>query len=165
MWHYALVSCTPSQSIGLLGGTLFWCWVSLCVIFYQYLYMVLFHHNGDYYWTFMFIMFTLDYTFRLSDTRLFWFCNYEPPWVILLHSLEYWIEYVTFRPLYVMRRFSNGILYRGVPGFATDCPCSVWCGGLTNCFQYAGAIFGNLVGNEPVGLQVWHYGEQLFHCF
>ena len=30
MWHYALVSSTPSQSIGqVLGCALFWCWVSL----------------------------------------------------------------------------------------------------------------------------------------
>ena len=30
MWHCALVSSTPSQSIGLVfGGALFWCWVSL----------------------------------------------------------------------------------------------------------------------------------------
>ena len=25
------------------------------------------------------------------------------------------------------------IFYRGVPGFATDCPCGVWCRGLTTC--------------------------------
>ena len=32
MWHGALVSCTPSQSIGLVFGCpLFWCWVLLCV--------------------------------------------------------------------------------------------------------------------------------------
>ena len=33
-WHCALVSCTPSQSIGMdFGCALFWCWVSLCVPF------------------------------------------------------------------------------------------------------------------------------------
>ena len=32
MWHWALVSCTPSQSIGLvLGCAFFWCSVSSCV--------------------------------------------------------------------------------------------------------------------------------------
>ena len=32
IWHCVLVSCIPSQSIGLfLGCGLFWCWVSLCV--------------------------------------------------------------------------------------------------------------------------------------
>ena len=30
MWHFTLVSSTPSQSIGLIFGcALFWCWVSL----------------------------------------------------------------------------------------------------------------------------------------
>ena len=34
MWHCALVSCTPPQSIGLVFGCApFWCWVSLCVTF------------------------------------------------------------------------------------------------------------------------------------
>ena len=33
----------------------------------------------------------------------------------------------------------------GVPGFATDCPCSVWCRGLTTCPLYVGPLFGNLV--------------------
>ena len=37
------------------------------------------------------------------------------------------------------------ILYRGVPGFATDCPCGVWCRGLTICPLYVGPLFGNLV--------------------
>ena len=26
----------------------------------------------------------------------------------------------------------------GVPGFATDCPCGVWCRGLTTCLLYVG---------------------------
>ena len=34
MWHCALVSCIPSQFIGLvLGCGLSWCWVSLCAPF------------------------------------------------------------------------------------------------------------------------------------
>ena len=33
-WHCALVSSTPSKSLGLVFGcTLFWCWASLCVPF------------------------------------------------------------------------------------------------------------------------------------
>ena len=42
-------------------------------------------------------------------------------------SVEY--IYVT----YVMFTFPTRIFYRGVPGFATDCPCGVWCRGLTTC--------------------------------
>ena len=45
--------------------------------------------------------------------------------------LEYWIEHVSFGLLYVMLTFPTRIFYRGVPGFATDCPCGVWCRGLT----------------------------------
>ena len=34
MWHWTLVSCTPSKSTGLLFCfALFWCWVSLCAPF------------------------------------------------------------------------------------------------------------------------------------
>ena len=32
--------------------------------------------------------------------------------------------------------FPTRIFYRGVPGFATDCPCAVWCRGLTSCLLY-----------------------------
>ena len=40
--------------------------------------------------------------------------------------------------------------YRGVPGFATGCPCHVWCRGLTTCLLYVGQRFGN---------QVWNVGD------
>ena len=54
MWHCAFVSCTPSQSTGLaLGCALFWCSVSSCVPFYEFLDWVLFDHDScDYYWDF-----------------------------------------------------------------------------------------------------------------
>ena len=38
--------------------------------------------------------------------------------------------------------------YHGVPGFATDCPCVLWCRGLTTCLLYVGPLFGNLVEND-----------------
>ena len=47
--------------------------------------------------------------------------------------------------LYVMFTFRTRIFYRGVPGFATDCPCGVWYRGLTTCPLYVGPIFRNLV--------------------
>ena len=65
-----------------------------------------------------------------------------PPLDILL---EYWIEPVTFGTLDLMFTFPTKIFYRGVPGFAIDCPCSVWCRGLTTCLLYVGPLFGNLV--------------------
>ena len=46
--------------------------------------------------------------------------------------------------LYVMFTFPTRIFYRGVPGFATDCPYGVWCRGLTTCPLYVGPLFGNL---------------------
>ena len=60
---------------------------------------------------------------------------------------EYWIEHVTFGFLYVMFTFPTRIFYGGVPGFATKCPCGVWCRGLTTCLLYVGPHFGDLVQN------------------
>ena len=34
--------------------------------------------------------------------------------------------------------FPSRIFCRRVPGFATDCPCGVWCRGLTTCLLYVG---------------------------
>ena len=56
-------------------------------------------------------------------------------------------EYLTvicFYPYYVMFTFPAMIFYREVPGFATDCPCSVWCR-LTTCLLYVVPSFGNLI--------------------
>ena len=50
--------------------------------------------------------------------------------------LEYCIVYVTIGPLNFNFVFSTRIFYRGVPGFATDCPCSTWWRGLTICLLY-----------------------------
>ena len=68
-----------------------------------------------------------------------------PPLYILF---EYWIEHVSFGLLYVMFTFPTRIFYRGVPGFATDCPCGVWCRWLTTCPLYVCPLFGNLVQND-----------------
>ena len=67
----------------------------------------------------------------------------ETPWMFLPLDilLEYWIVHVTFRLLYVVFTFPTGIFCRGVPGFATDCPCHVWCRGLTTCLLYVGPLF------------------------
>ena len=84
-----------------------------------------------------------------------------PPLDILL---EYWIEHVSFGLLYVMFTFPTRIFYRGVPGFATDCPCGVWCRGLTTCLLYVGPIL-EILFKMIVGLYVWRKGKQLFCCF
>ena len=36
-------------------------------------------------------------------------------------SFEYWIEHVTFGLFYIMFRLFIRLVYRGAPGFATDC--------------------------------------------
>ena len=59
--------------------------------------------------------------------------------------LEYWIEHFTFGLLYFMFTCPTRIFYRGVPGLVTDCPCGVWCLGLTTCLLYVGPLLGNLV--------------------
>ena len=70
MWHWAWVSCTPSQSIGLFFGcALFWGWVSL--------YVPLTNSLVEFYFILRFmtiigifiaILFILNNTFRLSVT-------------------------------------------------------------------------------------------------
>ena len=40
---------------------------------------------------------------------------------------EYRIQHGAIGPLYVTSSYSTWIFCRGVSGFATDCPCHVWC--------------------------------------
>ena len=71
----ALVSCTPSQYIGLaFVCALFWCWVSLCGPFNNlliefYFIMIFIMIFVAIIGIFMAILFILDYTFRLSVTK------------------------------------------------------------------------------------------------
>ena len=80
-------------------------------------------------------LFTWLYLITLSEIGWFCFCYCMPPWMFLpLDFLfEYWIELDYSGLLYVRFTFSMRIFCRGVPGFATDCPCGVWCRGLTTC--------------------------------
>ena len=57
-------------------------------------------------------------------------------------------------PLYVTSSYSTRIFCRGVSGFATDCPCGVWCRGLATCLLYVCPLFGNRFLNNSwaVGL-------------
>ena len=52
---------------------------------------------------------------------------------------------------------STWIFCKGVSGFATDCPCGVWCRGLTTCLLHVGPPFGNRILNNSwaVGLTLW----------
>ena len=87
---------------------------------------------------FPFIMSNIN---ELPDGILFhWFCKCTPPWMFLPLDIpsEYRPEHVTFGLFCVIFKFPSRIFCRRVPGFATDCPCGVWCRGLTTCLLYVG---------------------------
>ena len=79
------------------------------------------------------------------DTRYLVFYNTSPPRIFLSLDLlwEYRIQHGANRPLYVTSSYSTWIFCRGVSGFATDCPCGVWCRGLTTCILHIGLPFGS----------------------
>ena len=70
---------------------------------------------------------------------------------------EYRIQHGAIGPLYVTSDHLTGIFCRGVSGFATNCPCDVWCRGLTTCLLHFCAPFGNRFLNTSwaVGLTYW----------
>ena len=86
--------------------------------------------------------------------------------VILFLSLdllsEYRIQHGAIGPPYVISSYSTWIFCRAVSGFATDCPCDVWCRGLTICLLHVGPSFGNrfLNTSRAVGLT---YGIVYLH--
>ena len=148
-WHCALVSCTPSQSMGLvLGCGLFWHWVSWCVPFtnslieFYFIMMVVIIIV-----IFMAILFILNYTFRLfvstSGSANVHLPGFLHPWTFSLNIGLNMLPSDSF-----MSFLDSLQIYRGVSGFATDCPCGVWWRGLTTCLLYVGQLFGNLVRND-----------------
>ena len=96
---------------------------------------------------------TFDICFKQHfDTRYLMFYNPSPPRMFLSLDLlsEYRIQHGAIGPLYVTSSYSTWIFCRGVSGFATNCPCDVWCRGLTNCLRHVGPPFGNrLLNNSP----------------
>ena len=113
-----------------------------------------------------FVFFILSDTFNLGicfkqhfDTRYLVFYNPSPPRMFLSLDLlsEYRIQCGAIGPLYVTSSYSTRIFCRGVSGFATDCPCDVWCHGLTTCLLHVGPPFGNRFLNTSwaVGLTYW----------
>ena len=91
------------------------------------------------------------------DTRYLVFYNTSPPRMFLSLDLlwEYWIQHGANGPLYVTSCYSTWIFCRGVSGFATDCPCDVWCRGLTTCLLHVGPPFGNRILNNSFRLCNW----------
>ena len=133
------------------GCARLWCWVSLCGPFTSFLigfyFIVIFMTIVTFIGICTAILVALNYTFRLSVTKWFWFCKCATAWMFspLDILLEYWIEHVTFGLLYVIFWFPTRIPYKGVPGFTTDCPCGVWWRGSTLCPLYVSLLFGNIV--------------------
>ena len=89
------------------------------------------------------------------DTRYLVLYNTSPPRMFLSLDLlwEYRIQHGANGPLYVTSNYSTWIFCRGFSGFATDCPCGVWCRGLTTCPLHVGPPFENRILNSwAVGL-------------
>ena len=70
---------------------------------------------------------------------------------------EYRNQHGAIGPLYVTSSYSTWIFYKGVSGFAIDCPCDVWCRGLTTCVLHVDPPFRNRFLNTiwAVGLTYW----------
>ena len=77
-----------------------------------------------------------------------------PSWRSLDLLWEYRIQHGANGPLYVTSNYSTWIFCRGVSGFATDCPCGVWCRGSITCLLHVGPPFENRILNNSwaVGL-------------
>ena len=71
---------------------------------------------------------------------------------------------VPIGPPFVTSSYSTRIFYKDVSGFATDCPCGVWCLGLTTCLLYVCPLFRNrLLGNGwAVCLTYWIVNLHLY---
>ena len=70
-------------------------------------------------------------------------------------------------PFHVTSSYSTWIFCRAVSGFATDCPCDVWCRGLTTYLLHVGPPFGNRLLNTSwaVGLTYWIVYFHIFFLF
>ena len=95
--------------------------INVIVFFTDITIIALFHCDNHYYdWDVYFH--GLSFSTRLFLIRNFWFFNCSPPWMFVPLNilLEYWIEQVTFRLLYVKFVFPTRIFYKAVPDFATE---------------------------------------------
>ena len=100
------------------------------------------------------------------DTRYLVFYNTSPPRMFLSLDLlwEYRIQLGANGPLYVTSSYSTWIFRRGVSGFATECPCGVWCRGLTTCLLHVGPPFGNRILNNSLGCRFDIMDNEFYFC-
>ena len=131
-----------------------WPWIpsKSSVLIYMYIHICVYVHS-----LYEFCYRTFGICFKQHfDTRYLVFYNTSPPRMFLSLDLlwEYRIQHIANGPLYVTSSYSTWIFCRGVSGFATDCPCGVWCRGLTTCLLHVGPPFGNRILNNSwtVGL-------------
>ena len=92
-----IISCTPSQSTVWFLGVL----CSGLECHYVFLLLIPWQSAISSWWLtivgiLISILSILNYTFQLSETRQFWFCDYAPYWMFLTLCIlfVYWIEYV-----------------------------------------------------------------------
>ena len=87
------------------------------------------------------------------DTRYLVFYNPSPPRMFLSLDLlsEYRIQHGAIGSLYVTSSYSTWIFCMGVSGYATDCPCGVWCRGLTTCLLHVGPTFWKSIFKKQLG--------------
>ena len=146
-------SCTPSRSIGLYFWGVRGSWAECHFLFsliYQLCLALWLKSNTR-------VLVTFGICFKQHfDTRYLVFYNPSPPRMFLSLDLlsEYRIQHGANGPLYVTSSYSTRIFCRRVSGYATDCPCGVWCRGLTTCLLHVGPPFGNRILNNSyaVGL-------------
>ena len=97
----------------------------------------------------------IAYTIR----RYLVFYNPSPPRMFFSLDLlsEYRIQHGAIGPLYVTSSYSTWIFCKGVSDFTTDCPCDVWCRGLTTCLLHVGPPFWKSIWSNSwaVGLTKW----------
>ena len=141
-------SCTPSHSIGLyfwgVGGS----WVECHFLFFFGLPIVSCSLINSLILGCLWLL--VIFLKQHFDTRFLVFYNPSPPRMLLPLDLlsEYQIQHGAIGPLYVISSYSTWIFCRGVSGFATDCPCGIW------CLLHVGPSFGNrrLNNSWAVGL-------------
>ena len=140
-------SCTPSRSIGLYFWGVRGSWAECHFLFFlvYQLCLALWYKSN----TRMLVTFGICFK-QHFDTRYLVFYNPLPPRMFLSLDLlwEYRIQHGANGPLYVTSSYSTWIFCREVSGFATDCPCDVWCRGLTTCLLLVGPPFGNRILNN-----------------
>ena len=100
------------------------------------------------------------------DARYLVFYNTSPPRMFLSLDLlwEYRIQHSANGRLYVTSSYSTWIFCRGVSGFVIDCPCGVWCRGLTTCLLHVGPTFWKSNFKQQLGCRfdIMNYESYFF---